>query len=121
MQGELSLSFKDTWISPVLPGPGISKSNPGNYKNVSGKKCMGSLYIPAWILATELQFQKIHLTLIPPRRPPPPRQNSSSSTSQILAKLFFPANQMGDRNQFKGFVQFLALNMLAVKIMPGYS
>lgn len=65
MQGELSLSFKVTWISPVLPDPGISKSNTGNYKNVSGKTYMSLLYIHTWILATELQFQKIHLTLPP--------------------------------------------------------
>lgn len=116
-QGELSLNFKDTWISPVLPDPGISESNTGNYKNISGKKHTGSLYIPAWILATKLQFQKSHLTLLPTPSP----ANSSLNTSQILSKLFFPANQMGDRNQFKGFVQFLALYMLAIKLMPDYS
>lgn len=46
-------------------------------------------------------------------------QNGSSNTLQILVKLFFTASQMGDRNQIKQFVQFLASCMLEIKIMPG--
>ena len=41
------------------------------------------------------------------------------TTLQILVKLFFTASQMGDRNQIKQFVQFLASCMLEIKIMPG--
>lgn len=105
---EFSLSFGETWMAPVPSDPGSLKPNTRNYLEYfwEGNSCVH--YIDLAV------FQPRSCSVRTSSDSPAPK-NSSSSTSQILAKLFFTAHQMGNSNQLKWFVQFLALCMLAIK------
>lgn len=94
---ELPLSFEETWFSPELSRPDILRPSTRDYERVFLERGLIRSLKTLWLCLSympamsENSFDFFFFFA----------QNSSSDTSQNLVDLFFTANQMDGRNQFK--------------------